>query len=37
MLSSILISDLEAGCGEEANALANVRDIVRCPLVVVGA
>lgn len=29
--------DLESGCGKEANILPDVRDIVRCPLVVVGA
>ena len=29
--------DLEAGCGNDANVLPDVRDIVRCPLVVVGA
>ncbi|HMK61901.1 MAG TPA: hypothetical protein VK452_12280 [Dissulfurispiraceae bacterium] len=29
--------DLEAGCSNEANVLLDVRDIVRCPLVVVGA
>ncbi|HMK55106.1 MAG TPA: hypothetical protein VK448_00535 [Dissulfurispiraceae bacterium] len=29
--------DLDAGCGNQANALLDVRDIVRCPLVVVGA
>jgi hypothetical protein len=29
--------DLEAGCGKEANVLPDVRDIVNCPLVVVGA
>lgn len=30
-------SDLEAGCGGDLNAKADIRDMVRCPLVVVGA
>ena len=30
-------SDLEAGCSGDLNDLSDVRDIVRCPLVVVGA
>jgi hypothetical protein len=29
--------DLEAGCGKESQSLPDVRDIVKCPLVVVGA
>ncbi len=29
--------DLESGCGEDANALQDVTNIVKCPLVVVGA
>jgi len=30
-------SDLESGCGKEANAQLDIADIMKCPLVVVGA